>query len=547
MHNLLTRLFEPKSNPFEAALLTTTLLNVKISATTLKKEIEEHPNFPSLLSISDVFNNYGLENVGVEFDLDKYSTLPCPFIAQLKGVKDNESFFSVVKSFKEKQVTFFDPLKSKWSVTENEQFLNRCAGVVLLVEAGENTGEKDYDKIVTEEKRKKKFLYLALSFIPALTILTGVLAFVATGINALLPFIFALLTLCGSIATVLLLWYEIDQHNPGLKQICSSGGKKNCSAILQSNAAKIMGISWSVIGSSYFTGLLLLLLFSSLTNSAILSIAAWINASASLYIVFSVYYQWRVAKQWCVLCLSVQAILALQLIIALTGGWHILLRFSDITPDLLIKTIMAFAIPFFATTSLLPALTRVKVGKLINMQLQRLKHDPQVFEALLLKQKRLSVSAEGLGITIGNPHSKNTLIKVCAPYCGPCSKAHPLIEKLIDNNQDIRLQIIFNSYGQGYDTNAIAAKHMLAISEKADEHTIKQALDDWYLPKKKDYEKFAAKYPMNGAVDKQLDKINAMSEWCNKMDLNFTPTFFLNGYQLPNNYSVSDLKYFLSV
>ncbi|PUZ29772.1 hypothetical protein DCC81_10130 [Chitinophaga parva] len=38
-----------------------------------------------------------------------------------------------------------------------------------------------------------------------------------------------------------------------------------------------------------------------------------------------------------------------------------------------------------------------------------------------------------------------------------------------------------------------------------------------------------------------------MYEWCKKTNVTFTPTFFLNGYQLPENYSISDLKYFLSV
>ena len=70
-------------------------------------------------------------------------------------------------------------------------------------------------------------------------------------------------------------------------------------------------------------------------------------------------------------------------------------------------------------------------------------------------------------------------------------------------------------------------------------------MDDWYLPEKKDYELFAAKYPMNGELLQQGNKIEAMDKWCKAMDIKATPTIFLNGYQLPNAYSIEDLQYFL--
>jgi protein-disulfide isomerase len=52
---------------------------------------------------------------------------------------------------------------------------------------------------------------------------------------------------------------------------------------------------------------------------------------------------------------------------------------------------------------------------------------------------------------------------------------------------------------------------------------------------------------MNGELKKQDEKVEAMKDWCSKTEIQFTPTFFINGYQLPSNYSVNDLKYFLSV
>ena len=52
---------------------------------------------------------------------------------------------------------------------------------------------------------------------------------------------------------------------------------------------------------------------------------------------------------------------------------------------------------------------------------------------------------------------------------------------------------------------------------------------------------------MNGELKLQTEKVKAMHDWCNEVDIQFTPTFFINGHQLPEIYSLADLQYFLSV
>ena len=552
--------FYPTSNVSQSAKLLLDILNVKISETTLKKEIEEHPDYPSLLSISDVLSAYHVENLTVKINNDKFNNLPTPFITQIKGDKSSADFFTVVKEINKDTIHFFDPEKNKWNVGLQEDFLKRCSGIVLLAEVdeGDSAGEKEYEEKIREEKRKRAAQYLTAFCIPAIVLIAGIIAFTQNGVNALLPFIFCMLTLAGSVTAVLLLWYEIDQHNPVLQQICSAGKKVNCGAILQSNASKIAGISWSVIGFSYFTGMLLLLLFSGIINPQALFVSAWVNVLAVPYVFFSLYYQWRVAKQWCLLCLSVQGLLVLQLITALVGGWHALLPLNTITPGLITQSITAFVIPFIMVSVLLPALRKAKESKRHHIELQKLKHNPQIFEALLKKQKLLTESPQGLGITLGNPNASYKLIKVCNPYCRPCAKAHIPMEELLHNNPDVQIQVLFTAANNEDDIKTPPVKHLLAIAETNNETITKQALDDWYLPDNKDYETFASKYPMNGELKRQDVKIEAMRNWCDKVKVNFTPTFFVslsdnengypsNYYQLPEMYSVGDLKYFFSV
>lgn len=519
------------------------LHNVLVTRSSIKKDVEEHPDFASLLSVSDVLNNFGVETLSIKVRKEQLKELPPPFIAQ---VKRKQELFIVVKEINGSNINFLNPDTLTSETTDFKTFESQFTGVVLLAKADENAGEKDYKKHLREEKSRKLTNLLSVIAIPVFTLLIIGLTLFNYGTSSIAAIIYTLTTLAGAFVSGLLLWYEVDQYNPGLQQICSSGKKTNCSAILHSKASKIFGVSWSVIGFAYFAGSLLSLLIAGIYDLPVLFIITWLNVIALPYIVFSIYYQAKIARQWCVMCLTVQLILALQFIVALFGGLHTI-PVEAITALNIFTIAVCFIIPFFAVHLLLPTLQKAKESKENKIALQRLKHNPQIFEALLAKQKIIAESTDGLGITIGSPSAKHKLIKVCNPYCGPCARAHPAIDELLRNNPEIHFQILFNANGEQNDAKTAPVKHLLAIAEKGNEEVTKQALDDWYLAPKRDYVTFANKYPMNGELKEQNEKIGAMYDWCGKTGITFTPTFFINGYQLPEIYSVVDLKYFLSV
>jgi uncharacterized membrane protein len=550
------KLLEPKTNGPEMTEILTSLLKVKISNTTLIKEIEEHPNYPSLLSVSDLLTAYGVENVGIKFDFATIDSLPYPFLTQLEGSKSNILFFTVVKEIKDGSVILYDPELHKWNKLPMKEFKERCSRIALLAEAGENAGEPNYSFNKKAERKKDIFNYAKILSIPSLITIGILISGVNYGMSSLLPVLYCLITLIGTGISALLLFYELDIHNPVLEQICSSGKKINCGTVLRSKGSKIFGISWSSIGFSYFMGIMLLLLFSGITNSNVLYIISLINSLAVFYVIFSIYYQWKVAKQWCILCLCVQVILVLQFTIVIIGGWHQFSGFYTSTGELILPVLVSFTIPFLVTTILLPALEQGKQSKFNYTELQKLKHNSEIFETLLKKQKHLIDNPDGLGILLGNENATYKLIKVCNPYCSPCSKAHKPMEQLLENNPDIQIQILFTASNKEGDIKTPPVKHLLAIAEKNNQTVIKKALDDWYLAEVKDYETFASKYPMNGELSRQEDKIVAMRDWCNKAVIAYTPMFFVSlkneqdqrttYYQLPEIYNVADLKYFFS-
>jgi protein-disulfide isomerase len=120
------------------------------------------------------------------------------------------------------------------------------------------------------------------------------------------------------------------------------------------------------------------------------------------------------------------------------------------------------------------------------------------------------------------------------------------LEAILEHNKNVQVKIIFTTPNDEAHHAIKPTRHLMAIAESADnEKTIKQALDNWYLAEKKDYEIFAAKHPMNGELQQQGSIIAAMENWSKEMKVEATPTIFINGYQLPDAYNIEDLEYFL--
>lgn len=555
MTTRLAALLEPKTNITEVACLLSKMLRIKISDNTLRTEIEAHAAYPSLLSISDVYSRYGLDNLSIQFDQGIPPDTPTPFITQIKSNGKSIDFFTVVKEYDDNFVTYFDPQKHTWAAQSNTDFSKRCSNIVLMTDMEKSTGEKNYDQKVAREKANRFIQYLSILAIPFLLLTVAVFYLSTDGLSALPPILFCTLTLTGVFIGALLIWYDIDRHNSILQQICTAGKKTNCAAVLRSKGAKVFGVSWSIIGVSYFFGSLAFQLITGLTNPKTLEILSWLNLFATPYVLYSVYYQWRIAKSWCVLCLAIQLILILQCLVVLIFGWLQFPSTDKETFGLLLQAITAFSIGAIVIPLVSKSLFKHKESTDIRNEIQRLKQQPAVFEGLLQKQKVLQEIPRGLGLILGNANALYKIIKVCNPYCGPCATAHELLEELLDITPDLSIQIIFTATPNPKDFRNPPVTHLLALAESVEAPVLKQALNDWYRAPKKDYALFASKYPMNGQLTTQEKKIESMHEWCEKTAVSSTPTFFISlpkeenkdesiFHQLPPVYNISDLIYF---
>ncbi len=533
------------SNPISISILFIKLLKVDVSNSTIEDTVKNHPDYPSLLSISDSLNKWKVHNACFKVDKSKIWEIPLPFITH---IKKEQGSFVVITKVEENAITYQTSNKRKDSITQPIiDFLKEWDGIVLIAEPTNESGEMGY------KKSKQKEFFNLLKF-PTYVIIGLIFSSISIIINS---FSISFLLLCiikfiGLIVTSLLLWYEVDKANPFLKQICTGSGKVNCNAILNSNQSKLLGIfSWSEIGFYYFAGGWLMLIFSSwfTHTETIIKLAVLLNIFAVPYTIFSIYYQWRVIKQWCKLCVTVQFLLLSELIVSiLTKQLHFgifqLYKYINLSNILLIFT--GFIFPIVIWNILKSPLLKNEEAKNVKKHLMRLKYNTTVFETLLKKQKVINSTTEGLGILLGNPYAKNTIIKVCNPYCSPCAKAHNKIESLINSNPNIKIQVLFTATNKEGDIKTPPVKHLLAIASENDSLKTAKAMDDWYNAPIKDYTTFSKMYPISeDLLEKQNIKIEEMSNWCNNTKIVFTPTYFINGYQLPELYNIDDVGYFM--
>lgn len=542
----LNQLLYPLQHCEEAVKQLFKKLRLKITDTTLRKDLQEHPDYPSLASIMDVFRNYGIRNEAYKIKRENLADVPLPFIAHIKADKLPFNLFAPVFKVDTDSLELYNPETHRVEKWGNSRLEMSYQGVVLAVDADGVEGEREYYKKSAKEKSRLRFGIVAVFLLPLMTFFACLLSiFYKPDASIVAPTFFILLILFGCFVTAILLWHEIDEYNPALNQICQPSKKVNCSRVLSSKAANIFKISWSSLGFTYFLGSLLTMMITGMYNKSVLEVLSWVNVLTLPYLIFSIYYQWHVVKQWCLLCLVVQGLLLFQFIVAFAGGFHDLLFIEEMPFDSFLAVFFTYIFVFLITQILMRVLMESKVNGQKALNLQRLKHNRQIFETLLSRGRVIDRSTAGLGITLGNPNAKYQLVKVCNPYCGPCSNAHPIVDDLLYSNYDLQVQIIFTAHGNKDDIMTPPVQHLLAIAKRGDELLIRKSLDDWYLPQKKNYNTFAAKYPNIGMLEDQNEKIRSMRAWCDAVDISFTPTFFLNGRQLPDLYEIKDLRYLL--
>ena len=461
------------------------ILSIKHTEDFTIRFYESHPHKNNLFGLSEMLRYYNIENVAAEIQKtqENLSSLDVPFVAYVDHefvLVRHVSTEAIIYSWRGKNITLSIPV-----------FLERWSGIVLLFESIDESIEPDY-----KEHRKE---YLRQRIVIAC-------------------FVSLLLSLIGCALITLFL------------------KSSDCNGTLDSQASHFLGISWSVFGLGYF---LSAILFIALLPQYVIY-AETLNIIALPYTAWSVWYQKFRVKQWCALCLSVQATVWITFLISLFAigmdfnQWDLF----DFTTIGCVYGLVILSLHFTVTLYV-----KEKQIQRSNNKLSSIKLNASVFKSLLNEQPQYDID-KNIGILLGNTDAKEWITIISNPHCAPCARLHPQIEELLkEYKEEICIQIVLTSFSKELEPSAMLLTSMYLLNKESD---YLRFLSDWYTKERHKREGCYKRYKLNLNDKEMLANIQAQNEWVKRNTISFTPTILINGYLLPEEYELKDMSYLIN-
>ncbi|MFO0331171.1 MAG: vitamin K epoxide reductase family protein, partial [Bacteroidota bacterium] len=417
------------------------------------------------------------------------------------------------------------------------EFEKNWTGIVLLVEKLSDSGELAFEE--KEEKEKSEHFIKNCWYVILSSFL--VMPFFFLNISTSLIYF---LKMIGGFASFMLLRRQFGYASSFIDYFCKMVRKSDCDAVIQSKSSKLLGsINISEVGLWYFSSGIIttsVSIFLPFSSDLVLLI---ISVGALLLSIVAIYVQAVVIKKWCPLCLVIASVILLELILRLISQPSFFYGNEQ-----LFIVFFCFSLPLVFWLGIRARF--LSSFKLFNKdrKLMRLLRNEEIFSALLEKQRFLETVAFNSELYSGFQDSPLQIVMVSNPLCGPCSKAHSVLNNLSETLGD-KINIIYR-FSLPKDANSRSYEMLRVLFTIQQTNNMKlalQALTAWYAYGKKDFSKWKKDF-VNGSVDSNLavdDVILKHINWVKEVRIKKTPTIFVNGKELPEEYSISDLKYHL--
>ncbi|RPH31592.1 MAG: hypothetical protein EHM93_12940 [Bacteroidales bacterium] len=501
---------------------------IKINEEELEFQLLSHPTFPSLHAITGVLDHFSVKNYALEVPInaEALNLLPNSFLSVIKDNRQNG--FALVNKFNRNFYLSYNET-NKSTISENE-FLDIWPGLVVII-------DEDNKKNISTPKRNSTNRNILIAVISTLAIF-----FIYR--NSIFPSIHFILSLVGLAICILILYHELGISSKMLSKFCSEDNKKtSCDAVLNSKRANLFGsFKLSDVGIIYFVSIILswALLRNSNTNYSSIVL---ITLLAIPFTLFSIYYQYRIVKKWCLLCLSVVSVLWLQAISLLFSDF----RFNQIYPDLnsILTAASCFLISFALWQFISPILKKEQELNTLKIEHFKFKRSYSIYKSLINNSEQINTNISDTN-EIVFCNSKETpllnIVIITNPLCGFCKEAHDLVEKLLKiENGSIKIIIRFNVKEESDSIDTKIALKLIEIY-KTDREKCLEAMHDIYgILSPKDW---LLKWG-EPTEQKYTAVLSKTKFWCKQNNINFTPEILINGRSFPREYNRADLVYFI--
>ncbi len=507
-------------------------LGIPISKGYVSRLIQSHPDYPSLMSVSDVLQRLGVPHQAVRMRGSKVKDLAPPFL--LKSESD---------------ATEFQFIKTQKDLPGLNKLSEEILAIVLQVEP-----IKELTDTYNNNARRKDYIWQWSAGILGITTIC-ILGLLSAPLWS--DWLYAGITVTALVGLMLgyvLFIYDLGIKNESIKAFCDAGKRTSCDLVLHSDKARLFGgVKLSDAVFAYF-------IFQTLSIFFLLTVPGYgptvlpILATLSLLVLpmggYLIYVQFAEVKSWCKLCLLVDGLLVVQ-----AGLFFVVLYREPPIVDSDLQVIPALLLLFIMTgVGSVVMLLKTELEKYDKIKTQatlsgRIKNNPEVFTHLLGREKKVNTTFFDHEMLIGEAEAPLNIVMASNLNCGPCKEGFEKAMKIINTYPgDINLCIRFfhtdkEEDGETPATSTYLLAYWLENICGNDEESRRTAemLQDWFSIKNMDT--FTQKYSMkrNGQVGAAKSLGNQHQAWMEQAKVSRTPSFFINGYSLPDLYTIDDL------
>lgn len=472
---------------------------------------QSHPNYPSLLAVSDSLNLLDIENISANVPFQHFDKLPDRFLTKLNHIDDFILLTNYNNQYK------IENNSSKVETISIETINENWNGLVFIIGENENTS-----KNLVFNFEYKWLLYILI----ILSLFFFKQNFDFQDIFYLSTTLFGLYISYDILKT----YFKKDSNE---SKFCSESKVISCNSVISSKDFKFNKyIEFADLPILFFSIALVGILFNLFSSNLI----GFLSLLSFPLIVYSIHIQKFKIKKWCTLCLVVSTILFFNGIVILFFN-NLKFTISEIL-NLIIASLIITPIWFLLKNNI----TNNIETRQVNNNLLRFKRSEKVFEAVA---ENVSGLENITFITIGNSNAKNNLTLFITPSCSFCHEAIKDAFQLIEKDKNsIYLKIGYNININNTDNPYIKIAKIIT-SLFINELDYLKALKDWHI-EKLESNLWLKKWGIDNNFIFEDEVLEKQFIWCAEQNFNYAPVRIFNNKLLSQEYNINELHYFFT-
>ncbi len=501
------------------------LQGAKVDEQELDFQMLSHPSYPSVHAITGVLSHFKIPNGAFELPIEAESLtqMPAVWMAQVSGKQDE---LVLVQQTDNDYLVWFAADK-KVTLTE-AQFLGMWTGVAVISEpeAG-NEPEKT----------------AAINQWVLPVVVCALWAWVCVAFNASMAIAaMGYLALTGLAFSWLVIHKEYGKTAPIARKLCNMGKAVDCDVVLQhAENTKLLGVPFSAAAWVYF--------FAQAITAFGLTIAG-ANATLLLWgavlplpvLLYALYYQGVVVKQWCTLCLAITVVAFGQMAVAVPS---VLPATLPTIPGALGPVLgLALILALVNYRLLKQHLTQQAELRKTTIDYRRFTGNYELYQNLQAQEPEVTAfagAAHELVFGAAANAARAEVLFITHPQCGFCKEIPPLINRLLATQaQGLSIRVRFNIHddtGTGFATQQAAA--LLHTYHTQGQQAALKLYANIH----------GSSSTSITATDKVVQQMNALlqaqRQWCIDNGINFTPLMLVNGRRFPEIYDMGHVLLFV--